>query len=147
MALPLTSAEQSIVGQLNGLTDSNVAGALREYAADSYFMRNGFTRLEGKCGSNCFDGVYVKGDMVYINEVKPLNADGSIKLNGSTGTLPTQMSDDWVEYAVKRLGDLNPPEATRTATLIRGAKENGTLVKMVTGVNNNGMTVVKLKGQ
>lgn len=45
---------------------------------NNYFERNGFTALDGKCGANCFDGVYIKGDKVIINEVKPLSANGSI---------------------------------------------------------------------
>ena len=146
MALRLTASEQSLVGQLNGLADTNLSGAVREFASDTYFMRNGFTRLEGKCGSNCFDGVYVKGDVVYINEVKPLRADGTIKLNGPDGTLSTQMSDAWIDDAIQRLSESKTPDAVKTASLLRAAKNNGTLVKLVTGVNERGMTVVKLKG-
>lgn len=34
---------------------------------------------------------------VYINEVKPLNPDGTIQLNGLAETLPTQMTDSWID--------------------------------------------------
>jgi adhesin HecA-like repeat protein len=146
MSLRLTPAERSVVGQLSGQTESSIAGPLREFVSDNYFMRNGFTRFEGKCGSNCFDGVYVKGDTVYINEVKPLNADGSIKLNGPDGTLPTQMTDEWVRNAAERLRVSNSPNASRTADLIESALNSGKLVKLVTGVNEKGVTMVKLKG-
>jgi filamentous hemagglutinin len=123
-------------------------GTLREIVADSYFQRNGYTALDGKCGSgNCFDGVYVKGNSVYINEVKPLNADGTIKLTGPSGNQQTQMSDAWIQGAVKRLKEGTPLQKA-TAEVIAKAldpEQGGSLVKVVTGVNSNGMTIIKLK--
>ena len=98
MALRLLPSEQAILAQIGKLPNTTLQGDLREYVANSYFMRNGFTSFEGKCGRNCFDGVYIKGDLVYINEVKPLNANGSIKLTGAnSGTkLDAQMTDEWI---------------------------------------------------
>lgn len=145
MQVKLASWESDALKQLNGTLTSNQEGILRERVVDSYFTRNGFTSLEGKCGSNCFDGVYVKGDKVYINEVKPLNANGSIKLNGPEGSLPAQMSDEWIVNATERLGKSNTPNAVEIAKLIESARRSGNLVKIVTGVNENGVTVVKLK--
>lgn len=107
-------------------------------------MRQGFTKLEGKCGSsNCFDGVYVKGDTVYINEVKPLNADGSIKLSGPSGNMQTQMSRQWIESGIQRLQQ-GTAEQQAVAVKIRAALDGGTLTKVVTGVDSKGMVVVKL---
>lgn len=102
----------------------------------------------GKCGSsNCFDGVYaVKGDTIYINEVKPLNVDGSIKLSSdnSAGTLGTQMSDKWIYGAVNRLksGTL---EQQQTAAIIEKAIADNKLVRVVTGADSSSLTIVKLQ--
>ena len=121
--------------------------------ANSYFTRNGFTPLDGKCGSgNCFDGVYVKGNTVYINEVKPLNANGSIKLSGAStrqngSELPPQMTLDWIDYARIELSKSTNPQARATAAVIQKAIDNQTLVRVVSGINANGMTIVKLTGK
>lgn len=58
------------------------------------FYVNGYKVYDGKCGANCFDGVYEKNRIIYINEVKPMNENGSIKLNSeNSGTkLAVQMS-------------------------------------------------------
>lgn len=88
----------------------------------------------------------MKGDMVYINEVKPLNANGAIKLNDPSGSLPTQMTDDWVTGAINRLRQTGDAAAMQTADIIQAAKDNGKLVKLVTGVDSQGATVVKLGG-
>ncbi|UVT02203.1 contact-dependent inhibition toxin BcpA [Burkholderia glumae] len=144
MPLKLNTAEQGVLSQLDQLPSKDLQGQAREYVANNYFVRNGFTPLDGKCGVNCFDGVYIKGDTVYINEVKPLNANGSVQLNGPSGSLPTQMTDGWVDSAVARLrsGDANQ---RATADLIQKAIDSGKLVKIVTGVNSNGATLVKIK--
>jgi filamentous hemagglutinin len=146
-ALPvrLSVAEQATLRQLDSLPNTNAQGLLREYIADSYFARNGFAQLEGKCGSgNCFDGVFVKGDKVYINEVKPLNANGSIQLSGPSGAMNTQMTDAWIASASTRLRQSGDLASIRTADVIDAAIESGKLVKVVSGVNQNGMSIVKL---
>ncbi|PRG48044.1 cell surface protein, partial [Burkholderia gladioli] len=144
MPVKLNTAEQGVLSQLDQLPSKDLQGQAREYVANNYFVRNGFTPLDGKCGVNCFDGVYIKGDTVYINEVKPLNANGSVQLNGPSGSLPTQMTDGWIDSAVARLrsGDANQRV---TADLIQKAIDSGKLVKVVTGVNSNGATLVKIK--
>ncbi|MBB3121280.1 two-partner secretion domain-containing protein [Pseudoduganella violacea] len=148
IALRLTSYEESLLAKMNTTSSYAVQGELREFVAESYFMRNGFARLEGKCGSgNCFDGVFIKGDTVYINEVKPLNANNSIKLSGpdaATG-LKTQMSKSWVENAIQRLEQSSNAQAVETAKVINKAMAEGRLVKMVTGVDGKGMTLIKVE--
>ncbi|WP_428705940.1 hypothetical protein, partial [Staphylococcus aureus] len=67
--------------QLLNNTDNNKSGILREEIADSYFKNSGYTKLESKCGSNCFDGVYMKNGEIYVVEVKPLKERGSVKLS------------------------------------------------------------------
>ena len=141
----LSTAEQGTLTTIDTLPDTALQGAAREYVANSYFTRNGFTPLEGKCGSgNCFDGVYIKGDKVYVNEVKPLNANGSIKLSGASGTLPPQMTDAWISSAIGRLKEGTPVQR-QTAAAIEKVLNTPNLVKVVTGVNSNGMTIVKLQ--
>ena len=148
MALRLLPSEQAVLAQIGKLPNTTLQGDLREYVTNSYFMRNGFTSFEGKCGTNCFDGVYVKGDLVYINEVKPLNANGSIKLTGAnSGTkLDAQMTDEWISGAIKRLNDSGDETLMQTAALLTKAKNSGRLVKMVTGVGDDGAVVIKLTG-
>ena len=124
------------------------AGELRETVSNSYFERNGFAPLDGKCGAgNCFDGVYIKGNQVIINEVKPLQANGSIKLSGGNeGTgLKTQMSDEWIVSRVRALRATKDPVKVQLADQIMAAKDAGKLTTVVSGVNSNGMVIVKVK--
>ncbi|WP_197387260.1 hemagglutinin repeat-containing protein [Ralstonia pseudosolanacearum] len=146
LSLPVSAADRALLSQIGNLPSTALQGELREYVANNYFVRNGFTSLDGKCGSgNCFDGVYVKGNTVYINEVKPLNADGSIKLNGpSSGGLPTQMTDAWIQDALGRLMN-GTQEQQVVAAQIQKAINSGTLVKTVTGVNSSGMTAIRIQ--
>jgi filamentous hemagglutinin len=143
ISVSLNSAERGILSQISSLANTKLQGDAREYVANNYFVRNGFTSLDGKCGVNCFDGVYLKGNTVYINEVKPLNVDGSIKLNGPTANLATQMTDSWITSAVGRLNS-GSAEQRAVAAQIESAISNNSLVKVVTGVDSNGMIVVKL---
>ncbi len=147
LVLRMSTADRALLSQIGNLPSSALQGDLREYVANNYFVRNGFTPMYGKCGSgNCFDGVYVKGNTVYINEVKPLNANGSIQLSGQSGSLPTQMTDAWVDNAISRLAKSGNPDAVRTAEILLQAKKDNTLVKIVTGVDSKGITAVKLSG-
>ncbi|MET3496345.1 hypothetical protein ABIC90_003406 [Variovorax boronicumulans] len=146
-SVKLTSADLNMLSQIEKLPNTTLQGDLRELVADNYFIRNGYTPLGGKCGSNCFDGVYLKDGKVYISEIKPLNADGTIKLSpeNKATNLKAQMSDDWIVDAVQKLKSSGDPIAVRTADAILTAKENGKLVKVVSGINQSGMTIVKLK--
>lgn len=146
MTLSLSSADRAILSQIDNLPNTTVQGDAREFIVNNYFARNGYTPLTGKCGVNCFDGVYVKGGTVYINEVKPLNANGSIKPNGPSESLPTQMTDDWVAGAIDRLRQKGDAAAMQTADIIQAARDNVKLVKLVAGVDSQGATVVKLGG-
>lgn len=145
IALRLAAEDRTLLGQLDSVTSTGVRGDLREYVVNNYFVRNGYRPLEGKCGANnCFDGVYVKGDTIYLVEVKQLKSDGSIKLNGPSEGFPTQMSQDWVENAVSRLYK-GTAEQRAIAEVIMSALGNGKVVKIVTGVDRNGVTAVKIK--
>jgi filamentous hemagglutinin len=147
VSVRLTTTELKTIAQIDNMINTTLQGDAREYVANSYFARNGFSTLEGKCGSGCFDGVYLKGDKVYINEVKPLNANGTIKLSGpNEGTgLQTQMTNEWIDYAVSRLRESASLESRRTADIVEAAKQSGNLVKVVSGVNQNGMAIVRLQ--
>jgi filamentous hemagglutinin len=146
MVATLNATERSQLSKLGTLSDTGAQGAVREKVTNEYFARNGFTQLEGKCGSNnCFDGVFVKGNTVYVVETKPLQVNGAIKLDNSTGYV--QLDKDWIEYSAQRLVDTGDPVKQQTAALILQAQNslNGkTLVKIVAGVNENGVTLVKL---
>ncbi len=147
LSVKLSATESTLLKTLDKLP-SSAAGNVREYVADNYFLRNGWTKLEGKCGSsNCFDGVYVKGNQIVVNEVKPLNSDGTIRLSGGNDAtdLQTQMSKQWVVDSIRKLANSNNPAAKETAALLDQAIKSGNLVKTVSGVNSQGMTVVKLK--
>ncbi|MGN3967222.1 contact-dependent inhibition toxin BcpA, partial [Burkholderia gladioli] len=146
MPVKLNAAEQGVLSQIDHLPSTELQGQAREYVANNYFVRNGFTPLDGKCGVSCFDGVYVKGDKVYVNEVKPLNANGSIQLNGPSGELPTQMSDAWIQRSIDRLKASGNPELAKTADTIESARANGNLIKVVSGVDSNGMSLIKPNG-
>ncbi len=147
MPVKLNTAEQGVLSQIDHLPSTELQGQAREYVANNYFVRNGFTPLDGKCGVNCFDGVYVKGDKVYINEVKPLNANDSIQLNGPSGDLPTQMSDAWIQRSIDRLKASGNPELVKTADTIESARANGNLIKVVSGIDSNGMSLIKPNGK
>jgi filamentous hemagglutinin len=119
---------------------------VRETVSNSYFERNGFKSMDGKCGSNCFDGVYIKGDQVIVNEVKPLNADGSIKLSPAQPSgLPTQGTLDWVKDRAQALIDTKDPAKVEVGKLIQEADRAGKLTTTISGVNSNGMVIVKVK--
>jgi len=144
LPVKLTAAEQAALNTLDGQATVQAQGTLREIVADSYFQRNGYKALDGKCGSgNCFDGVYVKDGKVYINEVKPLNSDGTIKLSGPSRDLATQMTDAWIDGALQRL-EKGTAEQKALVSQIRKADMDGKLVKLLTGVNQVGMSILKL---
>lgn len=85
-------------------------------------------------------------DQVIVNEVKPLNANGSIQLNGPTAAgLPTQGTIQWVESRAQALIDSKDPVKVQTGYLIMKAKSAGSLTTVVSGVNSNGMVIVKVK--
>lgn len=124
------SKQQELMNNLN----HSQTGALREDIADSYFTSSGYTKLESKCGSNCFDGVYIKNGELYIVEVKPLQNNGSIKLspgNQKTG-LDTQMTDKWIISRANKLSSSKTdPVAKATGDTILQAIENGKPVNKI----------------
>lgn len=150
IAASLNASERASLAKLNALSDTAEQGVLRENVTNSFFSRNGFTQLEGKCGSNnCFDGVFVKGNTVYVVETKPLQVNGAIKLDGGNPStnLPPQMSDAWVASRATELAKTGDLTRQQTASLIQKALDpssNIKLVKIVSGANENGVTLVKL---
>lgn len=142
----LNTKEINALSKLDSLS-SGQAGAVRETVSNSYFERNGFTVLDGKCGTNCFDGVYIKGNQVILNEVKPLQANGSIKLSprNPDTELPTQMTDGWIKSRTEQLLKSGDPAKIQTGNLILQASRSGNLTTVVSGVNSNGMVIVKVK--
>ena len=127
--------------QLLNNADNNKSGILREEVADSYFKSSGYIKLESKCGSNCFDGVYTKNGEIYIVEVKPLKERGSVKLSDnkiSVNDIGVQMSDKWIISRAEALIKTNNPDAIKTAELITKAINQGKPInKIVVGINES----------
>lgn len=71
-----------------------------------------------------------------------LQANGSIKLDNSTGNV--QLDRGWIDGATNRLIATGDPVKQQTADLILRAQDRGNLIKIVAGVNENGVTLVKL---
>lgn len=135
--------------QLLNNTDNNKSGILREEIADSYFKNSGYTKLESKCGSNCFDGVYMKNGELYIVEVKPLKERGSVKLSDnkkSTNDIGVQMSNQWIKSRANELSvQKNNPTAKATGDKILQAIESGKPInKIVVGVNEGRAVTLNL---
>jgi hypothetical protein len=146
MPAHLSPTELAELNKMSKAANSTAKGNIGEAVMDSYFERSGYKALDGKCGAQCFDGVYVKDGKVYVNEVKPMGADGSIQLSGpnqATG-LPTQMTPAWIENRAKYLKEFGTPEQARTGQLILDAIDKKTLVSVVTGVTPSGATLVKV---
>lgn len=86
-------------------------GSKTEQIQDILYTDAGYTKLDGKVGSNQgLDGLYIKGDVrnpteIIVGEAKQWQSIGGIKLsdaNPNTG-LPVQMSDAWIQNVAVRL--------------------------------------------
>ncbi len=145
----LSREELEIQKKLGNAQATAERGQLGEDLSHSYFYRNGFESLPGKCGSgNCFDGVYIKDGQMYVVEVKPLNPDGTIKLSGPdpiTG-LQTQMSDQWIVDVIGRLKKSTDQASRSTAIAFEKYTDaGGKISKIVVGVNSSDVQLVVLK--
>ena len=96
--------------KLNGDVDIP-GGSKTEQIQDILYTDAGYTKLDGKVGSNQgLDGLYIKGDVknpteIIVGEAKQWQSSGGIKLsdaNPNTG-LPVQMSDAWIQNVAGRL--------------------------------------------
>lgn len=99
---------------------------------------SGWTHYDGSYGSNNgFDGVFIKGDEVIINESKQWTSGGVTLAGQGSGTppWPAQMTDDWVEAVRFQLLQSNDPSKIFVAEKILQAKESGKLTKIVTFVD------------
>jgi len=133
--------------ELIGNKDKNATGILREEIADSYFKNSGYTKLESKCGSNCFDGVYMKNGELYVVEVKPLsrNAINLSSNKNSPNNIGVQMSNEWIISRTDELVKTRNPQALKTAELINKAIDTGKPVnKIVVGVNDSRAVTLNL---
>jgi len=135
--------------QLLNITDNNTSGILREEIADSYFTNSGYTKLESKCGNNCFDGVYMKNGELYVVEVKPLKERGSVKLSdnkNSPNNIGVQMTNEWIISRANELANSkNSPTAKATGNKILQAVEGGKPInKIVVGVNDSRAVTINL---
>lgn len=105
------------------ITNGDNLGAKTEGIVDDIMSGNGYTKMDGKYGSNNgYDGIYIKGDInnpteIIIIESKQFKytngvADdvlehSGVTLNPPSGTtpLPAQMSDAWIQYVAGKLRD------------------------------------------
>ena len=117
-------------GSLKSKIDDIIAngdnlGAKTESIVDDIMTQNGYTKLDGKYGSNNgYDGVYIKGSIEnpteiiiveskqfkYVNGIDDeLIEHAGVTLNPPSGTtpLPAQMSDRWIEYVADKLREVN----------------------------------------
>jgi hypothetical protein len=89
-------------------------GAKTEGLVDDIMVNNGYSIADGKYfganGVNGFDGVYYKGSLdnpseIIIIESKQMSSSGSSTLSGpnSNTGLPSQMSDNWINYVANKL--------------------------------------------
>jgi len=112
---------------------------------ETYFDPKDYTALDGSCGSNCFDGVFINkktGELVIV-VVKPLTSSG-IKLSPANGSLSAQMTDDWIAHAVNRL-DKNGDAYKELQKVYDSKNEIYKVQKAVVGVNSNDVKLVMLK--
>ena len=153
----LSKANKEILATINTEISTVEQGSLRETVMNNYFIENGFKPLNGKCGANCFDGVYVKGDKVYVVESKPLKANGAVQLNpavepdpasGYEG-LPMQMTKEWVENRAINLKGSNDIGKSYTGKLILNTLKINpdNLVRVIVASDNNRMVLMKMSGR
>ena len=145
--LPISLSKEEKIWQqkLTNPTISNqFSGEIREHIVNSYFSKNDFIRLEGKCNSQCFDGVFVKNNEFYLAEVKPLKPEGSIGLSAKAKS-GTQMDDAWVRNRIQELKKSKDPNARETGRMLEKALNEGRPIhKTVIGVNSTEANMVYL---
>lgn len=126
----LTESERGWVEQIRASGDPT--GSLTEQVVNSIAARQNLQVLNGfRCGNgsnNCFDHVFKASDgTVLIFDSKQIT-NGSISLS-QTAKNGYQLSDDWVDYSLRRLDN------TEASLNIRAAIANGKLVKGVIGID------------
>lgn len=132
---------------------NNQTGKLREDIAKTYFDTKDYTALDGSCGSNCFDGVFINnktGELIIV-EVKPLTSSG-IKLSPANGPLPAQMTDQWIVNAagrIEKLAESGSSSAQLTINKLNQFKDPVTglynVQKVVIGVNSQAVKLITLR--
>lgn len=82
-----------------------------------------------------------------VNEVKSLQANGSIKLSppNADTELPMQGGIKWVISRAEALIKTGGPAKVAAGNKINEAIKNGKLTTVISGVNSNGMVIVKVK--
>ncbi len=140
--IDLTPQEKSLAQQISSGADN--AGNLTEQLVGSVAKRQGLKVLDGgKYGSNNgFDHVLQSpdGTVTILLDSKQI-ANGSAKLSVGAGK-QMQLTDKWVQAVLFKL-DKNSPAYKAVET----ARDNGTLVKGIAGVDRNTgqLTMVRVK--
>lgn len=109
---PANSQLKQLADDVKSNGDVDIPGGSKtEQIQDILYADAGYTKLDGKVGSNQgLDGLYIKGDVknpseIIVAEAKQWQSSGGIKLNDAnlnTG-LPIQMSDAWIQNVALRL--------------------------------------------
>jgi len=127
------------------ITNGDALGTKTEGLVNDIMTGQGYQVADGKYfganGVNGYDGIYYKGTIenpteIIIIESKQMSSSGSASLSGPNGNtgLPSQMSDDWINYvATDKLDGLGGLKQ-QTADAIISAP-NGSIDKYVAAVN------------
>ncbi|MGG5224168.1 hypothetical protein, partial [Pseudomonas syringae pv. coryli] len=141
----LIGSEKQMLNDVISGADASASGSITEALINSIANRQGLQVLEGgKYGSNNgFDHVFMSqdGSVTILVESKQVK-NGAIQLTGSAAGGYVQMSDDWVDTVLTRLDPASP-----VYKAVFTAKNNGTLVKGVAGVDrkNGNVLIARLE--
>tara|TARA_B100000965_G_C19599380_1_gene761770 strand:- start:191 stop:616 length:426 start_codon:yes stop_codon:yes gene_type:complete len=133
--------------------DANTLGSESEDLVNSLLAQEGYefhsSHFPGLGGNNGFDGVLIKRDAsgniedVIINETKQVSASGTIQLNPAAGSLPQQMSDDWIDDVLLRM-EFAGGGHEKLANVIKEAKKHEKITKLISGVDKHKNELVLL---
>jgi hypothetical protein len=121
-------------------------GTKTEDIQDILFVdKAGYSKLDGKYGNNNgIDGLYIKGTVnnpteIVVGECKQWNSGGGVSLNqGNLNTgLPTQMSDQWIDYVARKLRETGDPSKMAVADMLLNTNNSSKIKKYVTAINKS----------
>jgi hypothetical protein len=141
---------QSLKSKIDDIVaNGDALGNKTEALSDEIFDTNGFSKIDGKFGSNNgFDGIYIKTstsnnvESIIINEAKQVGTAGNIKLD-ITQTKGAQMSDTWIDGTISEMRN-NADQTIRDLGNLLNTNRNR-ITKTVTAVDKVNAEIVILK--